>query len=72
MMRYTHPLGAHPTLRQLEAIRLLAAGMSVGEAASALFVERSTVNGHLHRARERTGARTTIELVAMCARARLI
>lgn len=53
---------------QVEVLKLLAGGMSPGQAAAALGKALGTVNLHLHCARRRTGLETTGDLLAEAAR----
>ena len=55
--------GAYLTPRQIEVLELTACGLSGKQIASRLGISRRTVEDHFTRMRERTGTRTTSELV---------
>jgi two-component system, NarL family, invasion response regulator UvrY len=55
----------HETLsdREFEVFRLIAKGKTVGEAAQILFISPKTVSTYRHRILEKTGLKTTAELM---------
>ncbi len=55
------------TPREREVVSLLMQGKRRAEIAAEMCVERGTVKAYLRRARDKAGARTTIELVAKVA-----
>jgi DNA-binding CsgD family transcriptional regulator len=55
-----------PTRRQLEIACCLANGMTNAEVAAHLYLEIATVRNHIAMGKRRTGAKTTIQLVALC------
>ncbi len=55
------------TAREREVVSLLMQGKRRGEIAAEMCVERGTVKAYLRRARDKAGARTTVELVAKVA-----
>jgi DNA-binding CsgD family transcriptional regulator len=55
------------TPREQEIVALLMQGRKHGEIATALCIERSTLKTHLRHARDKAGARTTVELAARVA-----
>ena len=52
------------TRMEIEVACCAATGMSYEEAAAHLHLGKDTVKTHLKRARQRTGAKNTVELVA--------
>lgn len=60
------------TRRQVEALRLLARGLSPREIARALDVSPVTVRNHIQTAMERLGAHTRLEAVMLASRAGLL
>jgi len=59
---------AQLTQREREVVSLLMQGKRRGEIAAEMCVQRGTVKAYLRRARDKAGARTTVELVAKVAR----
>ena len=55
------------TNREREIVQLLIQGRRQREIATDLHIERSTVKMHLSNARQKAGARTTLELAAKVA-----
>jgi len=55
------------TPREREVVGLLMQGHRTRDIADAMCIERGTVKAYVKRAREKAGARTTIELVAKVA-----
>lgn len=66
------PDGLGLTARQLEVVVLLADGLQAGEIAARLGVATSSVYRHVKRAKERTGARSRSDLVALVVRAGIV
>jgi DNA-binding CsgD family transcriptional regulator len=60
------------TARQMEVVVLLADGLQAGEIAARLGVATSSVYRHVKRAKERTGARSRSDLVALVVRAGIV
>lgn len=66
---YGFDLGAETTIesvltpRELEVLRLMAAGLSNGEIAEALVIARSTAKVHVHRVVRKLGVRTRLQAV---------
>ena len=60
----THPL----TSRELDVVRLIAAGQTDHEIAQALFVAESTVKSHVKRLLVKLGARNRAHVVAIALR----
>jgi len=58
---------AQLTTREREVVSLLMQGKRRGEIAAEMCVQRGTVKAYLRRARDKAGARTTVELVAKVA-----
>ncbi len=58
---------AQLTQREREVVSLLMQGKRRGEIAAEMCVQRGTVKAYLRRARDKAGARTTVELVAKVA-----
>ena len=58
---------AQLTPREREIVSLLMQGRKHGEIARELCIERSTLKTHLRHARDKAGARTTVELAAKVA-----
>ncbi|MDP6606043.1 MAG: LuxR C-terminal-related transcriptional regulator [Dehalococcoidia bacterium] len=61
-----------PTERQLEIIRLLAAGEEAPEIAEILDVSPVTVRNHIQGAMERLGVRSRVQMIVAAARAGLL
>ena len=59
---------AQLTQREREIVLLLMAGKQPRDIRSSLCIERSTMREHLRHARDKAGARATIELVAKVAK----
>lgn len=59
---------AQLTQREREIVLLLMAGKQPRDIRQDLCIERSTLREHLRHARDKAGARTTIELVAKVAK----
>lgn len=55
-----------PTYKQLEYIAFLASGYSTKQAAQTLVVSHHTIRNTIVKAKERTNAVTTNNLIAMC------
>lgn len=55
------------TQREREVVSLLMQGKRRGEIAAEMCVANGTVKAYLRRARDKAGARTTVELVAKVA-----
>ena len=55
----TYPAGL--SAREVEVLRLLAAGMTNPQIAERLYVSRRTVNAHLHNAYQKLGTSTRAE-----------
>lgn len=55
------------TPREREVVGLLMQGRRTRDIADAMCIERGTVKAYVKRAREKAGARTTLELVAKVA-----
>ncbi len=55
------------TPREREVLAMLMQGRRTREIAAALCVERGTVKAYIKRARDKAGAKTTLELVAKAA-----
>jgi DNA-binding CsgD family transcriptional regulator len=66
----SRPLFLSP--RQTDVLTLAAAGCTERETALRLGIATATVRGHLARARERLGARSTCQAVALAVRAGLL
>ena len=60
------------TPRQLEVLRLLAAGFKASEAAEAMGISQTTVRNHIHAAMKRLGAHTRLEALSAAAQVGLI
>ena len=60
---------ARLSAREVEIVRLLAHGRTAAEAARELVLSPHTVRTHIRNAKEKLGAHTTAELVAMAVRA---
>jgi DNA-binding CsgD family transcriptional regulator len=58
-------LGAGPTARQREVLRGVVNGLTAKEVARRLGISTRTVEGHLHKLRRLTGARSMGELCAL-------
>ena len=58
---------AQLTQREREVVSLLMQGKRRGEIAAEMCVQRGTEKAYLRRARDKAGARTTVELVAKVA-----
>lgn len=54
-----------PSPRQIEITRLLATGLEQGEIATKLGIERTTVETHVKRLRQKLGARNVIQMVVL-------
>lgn len=59
---------AQLTDRERDIVLLLMQGKQPKDITSSLCIERSTMRTHLRHARDKAGARTTIELVAKVAK----
>ena len=59
---------AQLTQREREIVRMLMDGKQPKDVQRSLCIERSTLRTHLRHARDKAGAKTTIELVAKVAR----
>lgn len=70
--RYTGGAGKSLTPRQTRVLELVAEGLTYGEIAAKLSISQSTVRFHIQALKERVGARTKTELVAMAIRTALI
>lgn len=53
------------TVREIECLRLLLRGRALAEVADALGISRRSVDSYLQSARERTGSRSTIQLIGL-------
>ncbi len=60
------------TPRELEVVRLLAAGLDAGQIAKRLQIERCTVYTHLSQAQQKCNCRTALELATKIARGDLV
>jgi PAS domain S-box-containing protein len=60
------------TPRELEAVRLVAAGLTEGAIAEALYISPLTVHTHLRNAMRKVGAHTRAHLVAIALRRGLV
>ena len=60
-----HPGPSPLTRRQVEVLRLLAAGRSTDDVAAELFLSRPTVRNHVARTLRALGAHTRLEAVAI-------
>ena len=57
------PLPDELSSREVEVLKLIAAGMSNGEIADALFLSNATVKTHINRIFSKTGARDRAQAV---------
>lgn len=60
------------TPRQLELLALYASGSDLREIAEMKFMSYSSVRAHLATARDRVGAKTLANLIAICVESRVI
>jgi PAS domain S-box-containing protein len=66
------PEGEALSRREVEVLRLLAAGVKTGEAAERLHVSRATIRNHVQHVLTKLGAHSRLEAVAIATRRRLL
>jgi DNA-binding CsgD family transcriptional regulator len=65
--RVSCPCGRqHLTVREIDILLRIAAGRSADQAGQSLCISRRTVEYHLAAMQRRTGAQSSVELVARC------